>query len=135
MAGVFSPEKSGTDFLTNFVLHRTVTQTDPAVANVTETLDLSRSSSARANTIVLIPKQIAGAASRVKFEFYLKLVNAPAGLTNQWILVSLSPWLNYLEIGTFSNLMAGVYKIRAICETPATSYEIYLAHNQYLPQS
>ncbi len=131
MPGKYDTDKPGSDFMTPFRLHRTVTATDVSAEAVTELLDLSESVSASRNDVHLILKQTVGAPNRLKLEFYVLLPNAPTGLANIWLLVHKTGFTAALEIIRIEALLAGTYKIRAVCEVEGGTFEIYTStsHN------
>lgn len=135
MPGKYDLSRPHADFMTPFVLHRTVAATDPNL-NFTESLELSDSPSASQNELHIIIKQTVGAPARLKLEFYAQLPHqsAPVGLQNTWFLMDKTTFLSPLELNRYDNFMAGTYKVKAILEAGGT-FEIYVStsHNHLNP--
>lgn len=135
MPGKYDLSRPHADFMTPFVLHRTVAASDTDLT-FTETLELCDSPSASQNEIHVIIKQILGAPSRIKLEFYAKLPpqSAPIGLQNVWFLMDKTTFLSPLELNRYDNFLAGAYKVKVILEAGGT-FEIYVSssHNHLNP--
>lgn len=135
MPGKYDLSRPHADFMTPFVLYRTVNVSD-ADLSFTEILEFSDSPSASQNEIHVLIKQTVGAPARIKLEFYAKLPNqsAPDGLKDVWFVMDKTTFLSPLELNRYDNFLAGCYKVKVILETIGT-FEIYVSssHNHLNP--
>lgn len=110
-----------------FALNRTVAAADTDLS-FAETIDLTGSMSGLANTIVLAVKKTAGTGT-VSVELYR---NAPgSSLASDWRLVATQATIADGSEVRFTDLYAGIYKVKVTALTAGASWELHESHREF----
>ena len=129
MAGLYNRSTSASDFLTPFTLFRTVDADDADPAAITDILDLTKSSSARHNTLMLLATEGSNFVDPINIALYANFPDAPAALALNWYTYHAAdviiPGLVYI----FDNLIACRYKLFVTRDNIAGVYSIYASTN------
>jgi hypothetical protein len=117
---------AGSDFLSDFALYRTTTDTDASAA-AAGALDFTKSKSALENNLLIVPKRLSG-TGRVNYKFYARFQGPLGLLADPWFLHKQTGLQSTLTIVSVTGLIGTLYHVLIEHENGgADSFETYLS--------